>query len=155
MNLSVDRNAPEIMDALASARIFKKYGTVQARPALAGEVITTVLADGTTETKNTANEDDWIVTNPGGEFYIIPEAKFLARYEPTEEEGIYDAKGLIRAIPNPYGQSVEIMASWGELQVGASDCWFADVCDDEGTPNGSPYLIAAEAFAQTYKPHEL
>ncbi len=149
--MSVDRKSPEIMEALAKAPIFKKQGQVEARPATPGEEITTTLEGGAKETVNKANEGDWIVTNPSGEQYIISEKKFLGRYEATDNQGVYAAKGYCRAIPNPFGKPVEIMASWGSPQTGDDRCLFADTCDANGKCDGEPYLIDADAFAKTYK----
>lgn len=147
---TVDRKAPEIATALLAAPLFKKQGQVSARPAVTGEEIVTVLADGTLETRNTAKEGDWIVTNPSGEQYIIPGKKFSFRYEATGESGVYAAKGHCRAIRNPFGEPIEIMASWGELQTGGEECMIADVCDANGNADGEPYIIDAQAFAETY-----
>jgi len=147
----VDRKSTEIMTALTEAPVFKKQGRVQARPAKPGEEITTVLEGGAKETVNKAAEGDWIVTNPGGEQYIIGEKKFLGRYEETDESGVYAAKGFCRAIPNPFGVPIEIMASWGSPQTGDERCMIADTCDAIGTVDGEPYLIDADAFAVTYK----
>lgn len=152
MFTKTDRKSPEIMTALAIAQVFKKQGQVQARPAVAGEKIATVLASGTTETNNTAKEGDWVMTNPSGEQYIIAEAKFLGRYEATETSGAYQAKGYCRAIKNPFGHPIEIMASWGEPQMGDENCMIADICDADGNNmGGEPYIIEANAFAETYK----
>lgn len=150
-HVQVDRMAPQVLAGLQTAPIFKKQGTVQARAAKVDEKITTTLEDGTVETKNTAKKGDWLVTNPGGEQYLVPGHKFKARYEESDTPGTFNAKGHCRAIRNPFGTPVEIMASWGSPQQGDEDCWFADVCDADGNGDSSPYLIAADAFSQTYK----
>ena len=148
----VDRKAPEIMAALAGAVLFKKQGQVNARPAVSGEKITTTLEGGAKETVNTSQEGDWIVTNPSGEQYIISEKKFFGRYEATGENGVYMARGSCRAFLNPFGEPIEIMASWGSPQTGGADCMIADICDEDGSNmGGEPYLIDADAFAKTYK----
>jgi hypothetical protein len=47
---------------------------------------------------------------------------------------------------------IEIMASWGSPQTGGADCMIADTCDEDGSNmGGEPYLIDADAFAETYK----
>ena len=149
----VDRKAPEIMSALVEAPVYKKQGRVQARPAITGETITTVLSSGATETVNTAKDGDWIMTNPSGERYVISSEKFFDRYEATAEDGVYSAKGHCRAIKNPFGKPIEIMASWGKPQTGDEDCMLADTCDGDGNSmGGEPYIIQATAFAETYKP---
>lgn len=148
----VDRKAPKILAALAVANVYKKQGRLNARPAIAGEKVITKLASGVQETTNVAIEGDWVVTNPSGEEYIISGAKFLGRYEATEVSGIYQAKGYCRAIQNPFGKPIEIIASWGEAQTGNEYCMIADVCDKNGdNMGGEPYLIDAGAFAETYK----
>jgi hypothetical protein len=148
----VDRKAPEILSALKTAPIYKKQGRVNARPGVVGEQITTTLEGGAKETVNTANEGDWVVTNPSGEQYIISDNKFLGRYEQAaDEDGVYKAKGYCRAVKNPFGQPVEIMASWGSPQIGDENCMFADTCDAAGKVDGEPYLIDADAFVKTYK----
>jgi len=151
----VDRKSPEIMTALALAPIFKKQGQVQARPAVEGEQIVTKLASGAEETTNTAKVNDWVMTNPSGEQYIIGKDKFFGRYEPSDTEGIYQAKGYCRAIQNPFGKPIEIMASWGSPQTGDENCLIADICDANGeNMGGEPYLIDGEAFSETYAPKE-
>jgi hypothetical protein len=147
----IDRKSENIMNALASAVIFKKQGKVTARPATTGEKITTTLESGEKETENTANEGDYIVTNPSGEQYIISGQKFLNRYQESDEAGVYHAKGFCRAIKNPFGEPIEIMASWGEPQTGDENCMIADTCDQVGNTDGEPYLIDSKAFTETYK----
>lgn len=148
----IDRKSPEIMTALSNASVFRKQGQVRAHRAEVGEQITTTLASGSKETVNTANEGDWVVTNPSGEQYIISREKFESRYEPTDEDGVYRAKGHCRAIVNPFGKPIEIMASWGEPQTGDERCMIADTCDENGeNMGGEPYLIDADAFAETYQ----
>jgi len=150
--LTIDRKAPEIISAITIAPVYKKQGIVNARPAVVGEGITTTLESGAKETENTAQEGDWIMTNPSGEQYIISEKKFFGRYEETSEDGVYKAKGSCRAIVNPFGKPIEIMASWGSPQTGGADCMIADTCDEDGSNlGGEPYLIDADAFAETYK----
>jgi len=151
--LTVDRHDQIIMEGLAKAPVYKKQGEVRAVIAQGGEVVITKLADGTTETRNTANPGDAIITNPGGEQYIIDAKKFGKRYEPKEgEEGVYSAKGYCRAIDNPWGQAITMKASWGEMQNGQRDCKIADAYDLEADKlGGEPYIIGWVEFGQTYK----
>lgn len=157
--LEVDRHDQRIMDGLAEAPIYKKQGEVQASIAQGGEVVVTKLADGSTETRNTANPGDAIITNPGGEQYIIDSVKFGKRYEPKvgedgkPVEGVFSAKGYCRAIDNPFGSPITMMASWGEMQNGARDAKIADTYDMETRAlGGEPYIIGRAEFMQTYKP---
>lgn len=150
--LKVDRKSPEILTALASANVFKKQGRVNARPATEGEKVITTLANGQEETVNIANAGDFVVINPSGEQYIVSEKKFLNRYQKTDEKGVYQTKGSCRAIKNPFGKPIEIMASWGEPQTGDENCMIADVCDEKGdNMDDEPYLIDSAAFTETYK----
>jgi len=150
----IDRKSPEILEALKNAPLYRKFGNIEARPTTPGEKITTILADGRKETENTANEGDWIVTNPNGEKYIISEKKFLSRYKKTDKDGIFSAKGFCKAIKNPYGKPIEIMASWGSPQTGDENCLIADICDEEGNISGEPYLIDGPVFINTYKSYQ-
>jgi hypothetical protein len=148
----IDRKAPEIMRALATAPIFRKQGQVQARHTEGNEKVVTILVSSTEETRNTANSDDWAVTNPSGEQYILSDALFQKRYEATDRDGVYDAKGCCRAIKNPFGKPIEILAFWGEVQVGDENCLIVEMCDENGTIlDGEPYLIDGLSFTETYK----
>lgn len=150
----LDLSTPEWTRLLSEAPIFAKKGFVEARPAIPGEAIETILADGTVETDNTALEGDSVITNPGGEEYIIPADRFAQRYEPTEKPGIYKAIGLVRAIKNPTGHSIKIQTSWGE-QVGEADCWITAAVDPNDFENLGPgRIVGAQEFAETYGIYE-
>lgn len=152
----LDLSTSEWTARLKAAEVFAKKGTVQAREAVPGETITTTLADGTVETTNTAGEDQVIITNPGGEEYIIGKEKFAGRYEVTDEEGVFRAKGLARAIKNPTGGDIQVMAPWGELQFGGPDAMIATVFDAQNPDEVGPdrYIIGAKEFEDTYAPYE-
>jgi PGDYG protein len=148
----IDRKASALLFSISLAPVFKKQGSVKARKAHAGEKVTTQLADGKKETVNTAQDGDWIVTNPSGERYVIHDRVFKARYSATADACVFTAKGSCRALVNPYGVPIEILASWGTPQTGGADCMIADVCDDDGSNlAGEPYLIDAQAFVETYR----
>lgn len=152
--LLVDRHDKRIINGLKEAPIYQKQGEVRAVFALGGEVVVTILADGTIETRNTAKKGDAIITNPGGERYIIGAEKFARSYEPKEEEeGVFIAKGHSKAIVNPWEVPITMVASWGKMQNGQSDCMIADTYDIKtGTLGGEPYIIAPREFNQTYRP---
>jgi PGDYG protein len=151
MTKQVDRMSAEINQLLATAPVYKKIGTVKARIAQSGEKVDTVLVSGVVETTNLTKEGDYIVTNPSGEEYIISGVKFSSRYEESDIVGVYNATGYCKAISNPYQESIEIFASWGEPQIGDDKCLFADTCDAKGDKMGnSPYLIDYNAFYKTY-----
>ncbi|OHA86069.1 MAG: hypothetical protein A2591_01625 [Candidatus Yonathbacteria bacterium RIFOXYD1_FULL_52_36] len=147
----IDHKAPEIMSALAKAPVFKKQGQVDARPAVVGEEIITTLEGGAEEMLNIAQTGDWIITNPSGEQYIVPQKKFFARYKSTDTDDVYMTTGSCRAITNPFGRPIEIMTSRGLPQMGDADCMIADTCDEDGSNmENEPYLIDADAFTKTY-----
>ncbi len=148
----LDLSADSFTEALKSAPIYAKKGMVRARPAIPGEIVITRLADGTEETRNVATDNHMVITNPGGEEYLIGNEKFGLRYAATEIEGVYKAKGLIRAITNPTGRNIEIVAPWGEVQVGGPDCKIGVAYYDDraGIVEPDRYLIADDEFQTTY-----
>ena len=145
-------NSEEYTRALAAAEVFEKTATIQAHIAQEGEAVETVLADGTRETTNTTNEGDFIVTNPGGEQYIVPGEKFAERYEATDVDGVFKAVGMVRAIKNPTGESMTILAPWGEEMNGDSECYIVTGFDPANPDEiGSDrYIIGVQEFADTY-----
>lgn len=154
--MELDLSTAEYTAKLAEAPVFAKKAEVNATVAAGGEVVETILADGTRETTNTANPGDAIITNPGGEQYIIPAETFNKRYEITAEEGVFRAKGMARALRNDTGAPIEIMAPWGEPQFGDENCMIATVFDpDKPDEIGADrYIIGADEFADTYGPIE-
>jgi len=154
--LKLDLSTEEWTQKLAEAPVFAKKGIVGAEVATEETPVTTELADGTIETNNIAQPGDVIVTNPGGEKYILKPDNFAKRYEATEEEGIFRAKGMVRAVQNNSGQPVEIMAPWGEPQFGEPDCMIATVFDPENPDEigADRYIIGRQEFLDTYGPAE-
>lgn len=156
--LQINRKAPEIMKALEGAPIYRKQGIVEARPAVPGEVVQTLIR-GKEETTKTAAENEMLVKNPNGEKYLISLQEFEKRYTRTQLIGehadqgfsVYEAKGLIRAIDNPFGEEIEIEPEWGGVQVAGADCKIADILYENGELKGEPYLIDGESFASTYR----
>ncbi|MEO5950690.1 MAG: PGDYG domain-containing protein [Candidatus Saccharimonadales bacterium] len=152
----LDLSTEEYTAKLAEAPVFAKKAEVHAVVAVGGEKIETVLANGIVETVNIANSGDAIITNPGGEQYIIPAETFTKRYEATTEEGVFRAKGMARALKNDTGAPIEITAPWGESQFGDENCLIATVFDPDSPDQiGSDrYIIGADEFADTYGPIE-
>lgn len=153
--VDLDLSAENITAALREAELYRKKVIVQARPAAAGERVTTVLADGTEETTNTAEEGDIIITNPGGERYVMNFQKFTARYDAIDEQGNFRAKGIVRAVANPTGQSIRVMAPWGEPQLGDAACIIASPYDAQqpDTIGTDRYIIGKDEFLTTYEPY--
>jgi hypothetical protein len=151
---NLDLQTDEWTAKLAQAPIYKKTGKVKAQVAQGGEIITTTLADGADETTNSANPGDVIVTNPTGEQYIIGSEKFDSRYEKTNEDGVFKAKGKARIEPNPTGQPIKITAPWGEEQFGDADALIATLYDPDKPDEVGPdrYIIGRDEFNSTYVP---
>lgn len=147
---SVELNTDEMDAAFAAAPMYRKSAVVTARLSKAGESLVTTLANGTVETSRTLDEDQYIVTNPGGEEYAIAPEKFTSRYEDLGD-GRYRAIGKAKIVPNDTGGDVDIMAPWGELQHGKSDCVFASGVDEDGTPTTDRYIIGGQEFLDTYE----
>lgn len=138
-----------VENAIANGAVisnFAKFARIQAKEAAGGEEIITVLADGTKETTNIANAGDWIVTNPGGEQYIVPGAKFPKKYEPCTDlgEGWFKPTGGVQKFLELV-QDTQFICSWDEEQF-ISAGGFVNVTD-----LGDIYGIAKEEFYATYK----
>ena len=101
----------------AVVKNYAKFARIQAIEAVGGEVIETILADGTKETSNTANAGDWIVTNPGGEKYIVPAAKFPKKYEAAPEigDGWFKPTGGVQKFLE-LDEDTKFICSWDEEQ---------------------------------------
>ena len=125
---------------------YAKFARVQAQQAKGGEEIVTVLADGLTETRNVAKAGDYIITNPGGERYIVPGDKFAKKYEAAMElgEGWYKPTGKPQQF-RQLKQDMVITASWGEKQVLRKGS-YVNVTD-----LGDLYGVAEREFDDTYK----
>jgi hypothetical protein len=153
--VEINTQTPEMTENLSAAPLFEKTAKVQAREAIEGEVIQTVLEDGTVETSNTASAGDVVITNPGGEQYIIGNEKFMSRYEPTEDVGVFKAKGMVRAIDNPTGGDILVIAPWGEVQIGGPDAKILVSVDPENPDaviGTDRYIIGGQEFLDTYGP---
>jgi hypothetical protein len=131
-------------------RHYSKKGQVDIRPAVAGEVIETVI-DGVHETVNTAAAGDYVVHGVRGEFYIIKAETLAKRYgEPVtaaDRDGFrrYPAKGDFYAFCYE-GEPFKFIAPWREEMI-------ANPGDFIGTNvigSNEYYRIEKSAFAATY-----
>ena len=130
---------------------FAKFSRIQAEPAKAGEVVETILKDGTKETVGVAKAGDMIVTNPGGERYIVSGEKFAKRYEAAADlgKGWFKPKGAVQDF-RVISRDMIIVAPWGEKQIlkeGAS----LNVTNIKNYANPDIYGVAKGEFADTYK----
>lgn len=140
--------------------IARKTKPVDARPAVADEVIVTIIkGEGTETTSKPAEEGDWVVRNrcpeTGNEEILVKAAKFPTRYgEPQSEP---DDKGY-RAF-NPSGADMgyfivgadvapfSFTAPWGETMMAKPGDAIVQVPSDPS----DTYRIAAAAFGCTYE----
>ncbi len=95
-----------------------------------------------------ANAGDWIVTNPGGEKYIVPGEKFAKKYEPATELGAGWFKPTGGKQPFvQITQDMEVIAPWGEVQT-LKKGGFLHL--DVNNP-ADVYGVAEKEFHDTYK----
>ena len=120
----VDNIAEYVREGIKSGRLtveeVAKFARIHARQGSVGQVVDTIL-DNTTNTvklDKKTGEPGWIVTNPGGEEYIVDDSIFKAQYEiDPENPSQYKPKGgpVLSALLN---ENVEFVAPWGEtMQV--------------------------------------
>ena len=122
----------------------KKTAVIQARQGTVGEVVTTDID----KTTNVVKLDDetgrpgWVVTNPGGEEYIISDSKFSELYEAADKPGEYAKKAIQLLVPCE--KTVEFEPSWGGSFTIEAGGYF--------TINGYQEIagIQKDAFEQTY-----
>lgn len=143
--MTVRPSREDMLARLDGAPWFVKHALVEAHQLVGDVEVRTVLASGVVETTRTAHAGSWIVTNPGGEQYVLDPDTFTARYRHVGGDR-YRATGRCRAIRNPYRDDLTIDAAWGE-QSGDADCWIAV---QPGDPH-HPYLIGGDEFAATYR----
>jgi hypothetical protein len=150
----LDLTGPDMDAAFSVAPLYVKTAVVTVREVPPGTEVTTRLADGTVETVKISDEvHRFEVTNPGGEKYLITGEKLAARYHPIGN-GMYRARGSVRAFRNPTGGPITITAPWGEEQHGGPDAMLAVAVDfiDPAAIGPDRYIIGADEFAKTYGP---
>lgn len=140
-------------DALGAAPTARKSAVVCAEQMSSTGVVRTVLADGLVETSNVYGPGDWVVTNPGGEQYVMSGERFADRYSPTALAGRFAARGRVRAIQHTGWYDIEIVAPWGEKMRGAPGCFVVEVVPDVTNlrvRSTDRYLIGEHEFRETY-----
>jgi hypothetical protein len=132
--------------------IYRKSGDYHATRVTVVTPVETVLESGITETRNTAQPGDYIVTGIGGERYVVKPEVFEARYElKPGYANVYCARGYVKGIRNPFNRTLHICAPWGEVQNGEPDCMVVDIYDPATrTRDGKPYIINRAEFAKSY-----
>lgn len=153
--MRLDLTAGEFTALFAAAPVYRKSAVVLIREARPGERVVTVMGDGREETAVTCSGGEPVITNPGGEQYVPMGGweQVHRRYDQFGD-GRWQAKGMVRAFPNPSGAEVSIMAPWGEEQHQGPDCLLAvEYLPSEPDVIGPDrYLIGAAEFAETYVP---
>ena len=143
--IAIDLNSNDYDILFKDAKLFEKFAVVKARPANEVEIIITIVNSEKgkrEETRNQAKEGDFIITNPGGEEYIVRRDKFPKLYEELSD-GSYKSIGQVRAIQTE--KNVEFTAPWGEKMKITTGSYLVD-------NNGERYGIDQDVFKNTYKP---
>ncbi len=83
---NIQKYVHDLLASGATPKTYKKYARVYAEQGVPGQEIQTVMKNGLVEVAGVVKADaqgnpDWIVTNPDGEKYAVPHAKFIKRYE--------------------------------------------------------------------------
>lgn len=134
---------------------YEKFKKVDARPAIEGEEIVTII-NGEEETKSTAKKGDFIVRSKGKnkEEYTVDGDKFKKRYEIVEgseadEDGFqeYDPTGDCYAFKYD-DDDFTFVAPWGEDMIVKSGDFIASI-DLENLDD--IYRIEKDEFIDTYK----
>lgn len=149
-------NLPDYINELGEKGMginqYQKFAEVRARQGKEGEEVITVMKNGLEETRNTVQIDSktgeagWIVTNPSGEQYIVPDSKFRARYDVEKaKDGVYPSVfSPIRAIE--IDEDISFTAPWGE-EMNIAKGGFLVI----NSPNDI-YGIQKDEFYETYMP---
>lgn len=98
---------------------FAKTARISAVQGVVGQEVVTVMQNGLEETRNTVTLDEktgepgWIVTNPGGEQYIVPDSTFKKKYEidPQNPE-MFKPKGA-PVVCVTVSENITFEAPWG------------------------------------------
>lgn len=131
---------------------FAKTARISAVQGVEGQKIATIMANGLKETENTVTLDEktgqpgWIVTNPGGEQYIVPDSTFQKKYEiDPQNPNLFKPKGApVNCVA--LSENVVFEAPWGgDMNIAAGGVLVLAGEKDI-------YGIQADEFAQTYGP---
>ncbi|MDR2934191.1 MAG: hypothetical protein LBU68_02830, partial [Rickettsiales bacterium] len=134
------------LDAGLRPELYIKNKPIRARPGKIGEIIITKMANGHIETTRTIKSaDEFIITNPDCEEYVIDRAQLTERYQKSDTDGLYYPKNLPQEIIfTPI--DIEFIASWGE-QMNIKSGGALNITN---RANGYVYGIQADEFTNTY-----
>lgn len=128
---------------------YEKFATVEARLAVMGERIETII-NGEVETNNLVKEPSAIIKGSLGEEYVVSLVKFYKLYEGndlTDDFQFFKAKGKVFGILYE-GENIDFLASWGERMILNSGDMLVTSNKEEA---GDVYRIEKEAFLKTYR----
>ena len=128
--------------------MFKKFGTVEARHAAAGETV--IFMINRVETYYVASEGDMVLTGPNGEEYVVGSAKFKRLYEESDKPGTYNAKGVVKAVQVPEGTpAFHFRTPWGEQHLVQAGDYIATSQTENFDPEKC-FRIRKSVFETTY-----
>lgn len=139
----VDLNSSKFDEVFEDAPSYVKNAEVNARQIKPGEEQTVRTELDATESD--AKVGDWIVTNPGGESYVVKNDVFQNAYQPTSEDGVFVSVGVpVKAVK--INENIVFMAPWGSEEGVKAGGFIVERSD-----NGERYGIEREAFLDTYE----
>jgi hypothetical protein len=144
--------AAKFEEALRAGKVrhYEKKGHADIRPAVAGEVIATVI-DGERETVNTAAASDHVVRGVKGELYIIKAETLAKRYggplTTPDKDGFrrYPAKGDFYGFRYE-GEPFKFAAPWKEDMIAKQ----GDYIGTNAMGSNEYYRVEQSAFVATY-----
>ena len=141
-----------INNAILNGAVVKSYietACIRAEQVTKDTTITTILANGKKETSNIAISGDWIITNPGGEQYVVPNHKFIKKYKSAPElgEGWFKPLGQVQKFIE-ITEDLTFICSWGEEQF-INKGGFINI-----TNLNDIYGIARQEFFDTYSEYD-
>jgi len=121
----------------------------------------TTLINGVVETTQKAKPNDYIITGPACEQYVLSKEKFNKNYDLDGDTAT--TKQVIRFATTYNGPDTTLVASWGErMVVNSGDAIVIDTADitearnmvaaaaTEHNPNHYTYSIEQSVFEETY-----
>jgi phosphoglycolate phosphatase len=130
----------------------------KAEPAKERTEVKTDLKGRFVETQAEAEPDDWIVTGPEGEKFVLSHKKFHDRYRSDGKGGYLPKERRIVALKNPFKKTIRIAAPWGSAgkpayEFGDENCFLAVSLDKNGEFTRDRYLIGdGEILLSNYRP---
>ena len=136
----------DLLDAGQKPVYYAKTARIKAREGVPGETLVTKLADGHEETVNTnISTGDMVVTNPGGEQYVIKAETFKKKYEiDPDNPGQYRPKGGAQQFLR-LKEDLDFKVSWGDQHMRKGD--FINITARD---SGDIYGIGQKEFFDTY-----